>query len=263
MQFADDEFQFGRIANVFYFLGRLEDGPVSQSDAIQMEVMAELCQQDLEKFGFHVSVRSMQNIIDLLKGTHPTTNLHDYSTALRVSLMSELESTLFLHVEYSVARYYREPRRDWQEVIARFPQTVSDIEECSKCYALGRYAASVFHSMQVLEHGLLALGEFMKIPDPKSGFTAVANALQRVKDTKYQNLSDFEKKHFAFFEQMHGSVHAIKDAWRNKVSHAQGKMVLMTADFSPAVAIEIYMATRAFMRRLATDLPKKHGWGRR
>jgi hypothetical protein len=36
-------------------------------------------------------------------------------------------------------------------------------------------------------------------------------------------------------------------------------MVLMTADFSPAVAIEIYMATRAFMRRLATDLPKKRG----
>lgn len=257
MQFADDEFQFGRIANVFYFLGCLERGPVSETDAIQMEVMAELCQGDLEKFRFHVSARSIQNVIDLLKGTQSSTNLHDYCVALRVSLMSELESTMFLHVEQSVARYYREPRRDWQEVIARFPETVSDIEECSKCYALGRYAASVFHSMQVLEHGLVALGKFMKISEPKSGFTAVANALQRIKDAKYQNLNDFEKKHFAFFEQMHGSVHAIKDAWRNKVSHAQGKLILMTADFSPAVAIEIYMATRAFMRRLATDLPKR------
>ncbi len=261
MQFADDEFQFGRIANVFFFLGRLEGGPVGERDQIQMEVMAKLCQEDLERFGLHVSARSMQDIIDLLKGTHPSSNWRDYSTVLRTSLMNELESTLFLHAEYSVARYYREPRRDWEEVIERFPETVSDIEECSKCYALGRYAGSVFHSMQVLEHGLLALGEFIEIADPKSGFTAVANALQRVNNKKHHDLSDFEKKHLAFFEQMHGSVQAIKDAWRNKVSHAQGKLVLMTADFSGAVAIEIYMATRGFMRRLATDLPrKKRGW---
>ena len=263
MQFAEDEFQFGRIANVLYFLGHLECGALGQTDVIQLEVMADLCRQDLERFGFRVSAKSMQDIVELLKGPYPPSgNIHDRSMILRANLMTELESTLFLHVEYSVARYYREPRRDWEEVIDRFPDTVSDIEECSKCYALGRYAASVFHSMQVLEHGLLALGEFMKVPDPKSGFTAVANALQRVKETKPQNLSEFEKKHFAFFEQMHGSVHAIKDAWRNKVSHAQGKLVLMTADFSPAVAIEIYMATRAFMRRLATDLPKR-GWRRR
>jgi hypothetical protein len=263
MQFADDEFQFGRIANVLYFLGRLEGGPVSQVDRIQMSVMAKLCQEDLERFGFRRSTRGMQDIIDILDDKHPSPNLEGYSMALRANLMAELESTLFLHVEYSVARYYREPRRDWEEVIARFPDTVSDIEEAGKCYALGRYAASVFHGMQALEHGLLALGEFMRLPDRKSGFPAVANALQRIKDKKRQDLTDFEKKHFAFFEQMHGSVHAIKDAWRNKVSHAQGKLALMTSDFSPAVAIEIYMATRAFMRRLATDLPKRRGLLRR
>ena len=137
-----------------------------------------------------------------------------------------------------------------------------DIEEAGKCFALGRYPAAVFHCMQVMEHGLVALGEFMEIADPKSGFTAVANALQRVKDKKHQDRTDFEKEHFAFFEQMHGSVQAAKDAWRNKINHAQGAPRLMTADFSPAVAQEIYIATRGFMRRLATDLPQSRGrWG--
>lgn len=55
---------------------------------------------------------------------------------------------------------------------------------------------------------------------------------------------------------MNASVQSIKDAWRNKVNHAHGKPTLMTADFRSAVTIEIYMATRGFMRRLATDLPK-------
>ena len=74
-------------------------------------------------------------------------------------------------------------------------------------------------------------------------------------DKKWTDLTAFEQKHFAFFEQMNGSVHAIKDAWRNKVHHAQGITTLIDPDFSQAIAQEIYMATRGFMRRLATDLP--------
>ena len=35
----------------------------------------------------------------------------------------------------------------------------------------------------------------------------------------------------------------------------EGRTMLMTADFSPAVAMEIIHATRGFMRRLATELP--------
>jgi hypothetical protein len=65
----------------------------------------------------------------------------------------------------------------------------------------------------------------------------------------------FEKKHWPFLEQIIATVEALKNAWRNKVSHANGKLMLMTTDFSPEVAEEILMATRAFMRRLATDGP--------
>jgi hypothetical protein len=258
MIYADDEFQVGPFVNLAFVLGRLEaPAPVGERDAILFEVILERCIEDMDRFGLRVSARNTKDVVKILKGIHPSTNLHDYITVLRSGLSVELESTLFKSVDASVARMYREPRRDWEEVIERFPDSVSDIEESSKCYALGRYAASVFHSVQVIEHGLLALGEFMELPDPKSGFTAVANALQRVKDTSYQDRTDFERKHYAFFEQVNGSVHAIKDAWRNKVNHAQGKLVVMTADFSPAVAQEIYIATRAFMRRLATDLPEK------
>lgn len=172
----------------------------------------------------------------------------------QVKLMAELEARVFVPVAPENARYYREPTKDWKEVINRFPGTVSDIEEASKCYALGRYAASVYHSMQIFEHGLLALGRFMQVADPKSGFTAVANALERVLRQKYDELSDFERRNRVFFEQVNQTIQAVKDACRNKISHAEGKTALMTADFSPHTALEIYMSTQAFMRRLASEM---------
>ena len=54
---------------------------------------------------------------------------------------------------------------------------------------------------------------------------------------------------------MQGTVEGLKNAWRNKISHAHGKLILMTTEFSPEVAEEILFATRAFARRLAEGLP--------
>jgi len=56
-------------------------------------------------------------------------------------------------------------------------------------------------------------------------------------------------------EQLDMTTEALKGAWRNKVSHAHGKLVLMTSDFAPNVAEEILVASGGFMRHLATDAP--------
>jgi hypothetical protein len=120
-----------------------------------------------------------------------------------------------------------------------------------------RYAAAVFHSVQVVEVGLIDLGEFIGVNDPHSGWTAVSNALDKVIAKKHQDRTAFELANFKFLEQVHGTVAGLKNAWRNKISHVHGKSVLMTKDFSPEVAQEILYATRSFMRRLADGLPPK------
>ena len=251
------EILFGPFANLLYCLGRLDNtGPTNEIQVVQIEAMCAICLDWLEHFGFYTSARTLEYIIDILKREGHSGTLHDNIVILRQSIMTELETTVFIRVSSSETRYFREPKRDWEEVIKRFNDTVSDIEEASKCYALSRYTASVFHCMQIFEQGLLSLGRFMKIKDPKSGFTAVYIELQRIKNTKYKDLTDFEKQHFSFFEQIYASIQAVKDAWRNKITHPQGRFVLMTADFSPAIAQEIFVATRGFMRRLATDLPR-------
>lgn len=147
------------------------------------------------------------------------------------------------------------PWAGWEPIIQRFPETIGDIGEASRCFALSRYAAAVFHSLQVVEAGLVELGTFLKVKDPHSGWTAVSNALNATIKKSHKNRTKFEKQHFAFLEQVHGTTEGLKNAWRNKISHVQGKLILMTTDFGPEVSEEILLASRAFMRRLAEGLP--------
>jgi hypothetical protein len=99
------------------------------------------------------------------------------------------------------------------------------------------------------------LVRFVGVSDPLSGWTATANALRKIINTKHQDRTTFQQDNFSFLEQMSGTIEGLKNAWRNKISHAHVKLTLLTADFGPEVAEEILFATRAFMRRLAIDAP--------
>jgi hypothetical protein len=69
---------------------------------------------------------------------------------------------------------------------------------------LSRYAAAVFHSVQVVEVGLIALGEFIGVNDPHSGWTAVSTALDKVIAKKHQDRTALERDNFVFLEQVQG-----------------------------------------------------------
>jgi len=51
---------------------------------------------------------------------------------------------------------------------------------------------------------------------------------------------------------------SMQKAWRNKNSRAAGSpLILKTGDVSEDIAEDLEDTTQAFMRRLATDLPKE------
>ena len=171
-------------------------------------------------------------------------------------LEDELAINLFFKLPEGKRKHFDNPIDGWEEVIARFPEIVSNVEEMSKCFALSRYAAAVYHACQTIELGLIQLGKFIGVQDPKSGWTAVTNRLEKlVVKTEYEDLEQKYKDSFTFLEQMHGVVKALKSAWRNKIDHAQGRLVLMTVDFTSDITEETMIASRAFMRRLATEMP--------
>ena len=174
---------------------------------------------------------------------------------LRDTIRRELQAKVSFTLSALEADHYVNFREGWENVIARFPDVLSDLEEARKCFALNRYAASVFHSTQIVEITLIELGRFIKVKDPRSGWTAVTGTLHRIIGKPYKDRTRFERKYFEFLEQVHGTVAALKDAWRNKVSHAQGRLILLTTDFTPGITEEILFATRGFTSRLAHGLP--------
>ena len=228
------------VAAHYWFLRDLE------KDCIELDLAASLA-----------TVRKMQGIIlsnatpDLLRA--PLTPLQ---IELNGRLHDELSRKMFWVLSSKEYQLYVEPRKGWEIIIERFPSAIGDIVEAQRCLALSRYAGAVFHSVQVVEAGLIELGKLIGVTDPHSGWTAVSNRLKKIIDTKHQDRSPLEQQHFPFLEQIQGTIESLKNAWRNKVSHAHGKLVLMTSDFSPEIAEEILFATRAFMRRLATEMPK-------
>jgi hypothetical protein len=193
-------------------------------------------------------------IIDIWKVT--PSDLASAIENIEGCLENELSLNLFFKLPQEKKKYFNSPVDGWEEVIKRFQNTRDNIEEMNKCFALSRYAAAVYHACQIIELGLIELGQFLEVTDPKSGWTAVTLRLEMlVKKTKYNDLDPKYKNCFGFLEQMHGSTEALKTAWRNKIDHAKGKLALLTVDFVPDIAEEIMIASRSFMRRLATEMP--------
>jgi hypothetical protein len=210
----------------------------------------------LRDFGFIASAASIKKIMAILsKQTVTWADLIPPASECLGRLIDESKDMEFFALLPRKSDYFKKPMRGWESAIDRFPNIRDEIEEASKCYALSRYAAAVFHSVQIVEHGLVELGVFINVGDPKSGWTAVSKALDTIIQKPHKSRSRFEKKNFEFLEQTQGTVQGLKNAWRNKISHSQGRLVLMTTEFGSEIAEEILFATRAFTRRLAEGIP--------
>ena len=243
---------------------KLRNDPSGLNDDLIVTAIGMACQPLMEDSELlPMTAKQALRIIELLANPGIRTILRTSAQGmaerlveLQSRLEDELETKLFFVLPHEKRMFFDTPRKGWEEVIARFPDTIPDVEEMSKCFALSRYPAAVFHSVNAIEAVLIDFGKFLNVADPKSGWTAVSGKLATlVTKTKYQDLDPLYQKHFSFLEQVHGTVEALKSAWRNKISHAQGRLFLMGSEFSPDVAEEIMLASRRFMRRLATEMP--------
>jgi hypothetical protein len=240
---------------------REPDGSISQSDrafADKFRAMLGTSLNLLREMNLNLTNNYGQRVLGLWDSQGLEVVLHhNMLTGLRERMIEELSLVYFFYVSPKCSEIYLKPLAGWEEVLVRFPEARMDVEEMNKCFALARYAAAVFHSVSAIEHGLIDLGKLIGVTDPKSGWTAVSNQLERlVTKTKFSELDPKHQSCFQFLEQTNGTIAALKNAWRNKISHAHGRLAVLGPDFTPEVADEIIVATRAFMRRLATEMPQ-------
>lgn len=208
-----------------------------------------------QEMGLDVSVKQIDRINEIWNLYHDKTLLPPLCEELLRRIADELRTRVLFCLRPGVQEFFTDPRREWIECMNRWPQTIDNVEEMGKCFALSRYPAAVFHSLLIVEIGIIELGTFIGVTDPKRGWDATTKKLKALIDGGHKNLPANLSGQFTFLEQVNACVEAMKHAWRNKVSHIEGKLVVLSPNFTPDTAEEIMIASRGFMRRLATEMP--------
>ena len=195
----------------------------------------------------------VQHVDDLLERTGKTGIKSHHIASLQDTLERELKLRVFLSVDAKLQHYFNEPLNAWEGIIEIFPDAQEDIEEMNKCFALSRYTAAVFHSLLVVEHGLIRLGHYIGVTDPKPGWDGTCRELERLLKNRAMVPVRLQ---YSFLEQTKARLDSMKLAWRNKVNHAAGRLMIEKTGFSDVSAEEVIIACRSFMRHLAEGLPK-------
>jgi hypothetical protein len=236
---------------------------LSEDQRIEMARAFGFMSNHLRLVGLTNSAQAVMDIQPELTATRHGVPFSNQNAVDRVgeierAIKRELKANVFFYMSADRASIYREPMKRWETVVGRFPDAVTDIEECAKCLACDRCAGAVFHVMLVAEHGVIEIGNLIGVKDPKINFASVVSEMQRiVHRTKFPDLTAAQKKHHPFIVQTLPLIESMQKAWRNKISHATGSpLILKTGDVSPSLAKDIVDATQAFMRRLAADLPR-------
>src|ERR1039458_7956361 len=188
--------------------------------------------------------------VRLMRGEDVVSHIDEIHRTLR----REMRTVLFLSVTARNAEWYNSPLKDWETVVERWPKVTCDITESSKCFALDRFAGSIFHILLVAEFGVIQVGNLLGVSGDKPGWGCVQR-LEQILDKPYKSRAPLEQEHSALLENIVPMIIAIKDSSRHKIMHVDNKLAWLDADFSPQIASEVISSTRGFMRRLAKDLP--------
>jgi hypothetical protein len=173
---------------------------------------------------------------------------------LRERSEDEFRTQFFLHLDPKQAAQFQDPSKEWSEVISRFHKAKYNIEESNRCFALERYGAAVFHALQLRNMALFQLARLLQVEGDKPGWGALKR-LSAILEKPFPQQSELQKRHSKLLEStMHLAV-IVRDNWRHKLDHVDNQIVWVESDFSADVAESIISSIRAFMRKLATDLP--------
>lgn len=134
---------------------------------------------------------------------------------------------------------------------AKFPSAAYELEEASKCMALSRSTAAVFHFMRILEIAITAVARSLQIPDPtkpaERNWGVILKATWTGIEAKWPNAASRMHGDGQIFEDIYASLDAVKNPWRNATMHVESK-------YTGEEAEHIFAAVRGLMKKLSSRM---------
>jgi hypothetical protein len=176
----------------------------------------ELC----EKLDLPVS----KNFIEHAKSDPPRTEREFES--LIVVLYEELKNTLFAYLPDNRRKYFYAKNYIPEAIKEAFPKARAEIREAGKCFAFGRFTATVLHCVRAVEIGLRAMARALsienKIPieqlDQETLIRQIESKIAGMKDLPKSAEKDADQK---FYSEAAMQFRYFKDGWRVRAAHAR------------------------------------------
>ena len=210
----------------------------------------------LESHSLRASVDRLNRIREEYE--HPDSSARTIISEISVFneiLEDELRRRIFLFVVPEDENLFRNPPASFPLASANYPSARYDINEACRCYALGRYTATVFHCMGVLQKGLYALaldvGIALKHPLDLAEWCEIIAAIEsEIKPYRSLPRADpLRQRYDTLYAGCAVQFRYFKDAWRNHVAH-------MRETYDRDQAHSILLHVRDFMEKLSTRVPE-------
>jgi len=165
-------------------------------------------------------------------------------------MTDEMKSRKFFSVEPDKQYLLDEKNPFGIKVADAFPSVNVDIEEAAKCLAFERWTAAVFHLSRVAEIAMVNIGKQVGYESHKEGFGEVLRYmdahLEKVRKD-FQNASPLFKGDVEFLSAVTVHMHAVNQAWRQRVAHLDKK-------YTEEEALRIWYATKGLMEQISEKL---------
>lgn len=218
-----------QLISIFAGIGDRQN-PVSVSD--RTVVLGHLSRLigELSKFNARSAVAAAERLQSTLRDEKSIFTVHqamaalndiesrfsDHLADIRLFVIPDHEIVLFQEADVLVGN---------PSFTSLFPRSSFEIEEAGKCVALGRYTASVFHSMRMLELGIGALAGFLGIPDPikvtDRSWGSILKSIEQKLEEKWPSNTRLPGSEGAKLGVLYATLDAVKNPWRNSTMHVE------------------------------------------
>jgi hypothetical protein len=163
-------------------------------------------------------------------------------------MLDEFRTKLMYMIPYSKADYFSDSTKPFPPSIRdNFPSAMYDMDEASKCFALNRHTACVFHLMCVLEVGLGALCKALDLSVGKTWNISLDQIEKEIRSRSVKTHGDAWKADEPFYAGAATHFRFVKNSWRNYAAHGK-------EHYDEERARDIFNSVSAFMRHLAGRL---------
>lgn len=210
-------------------------------------------EKNISPFELDAALDRLEHVRRCIARTGPLTELNEQLEVLSESIEDQFTRRFCVYVPIAKVKFARDFVSIFSEpIIKAFPSISEDALEACQCYALDRNSASVFHSMGILQRGLYALADDLRV-EFKEGIELEnwKNIIDQI-EAKIRSLEALKKGkekdvQLKFYSEAAVQFRYFKDAWRNHVAHQR-------EEYDSDQAHSVLIHVRDFMGQLATRL---------